>query len=384
MAYLIPGDGPAAVLKRIKPREILTSLRDWRESTASTGRRQPDMSDERPTKSANEPFPNSPSDDSSPPPRESAERKSSLTKRQRMLIDEAVWIEQQDATNADAIGTMARMLAQVTLPHTDPKTLYYERTTGKLQLSIRGHKAYGVPYGTMPRVILAWICTEAAQTRSPELNLGRSAADFARKLGIRYDGPYLARLKRQSLALARALISIDGRDGEALAFEDIKIANRGFMFWSDRYPEQPTLWESTIVLTQDFFEAVTTRPVPINLQVYHALSKSPLAMDIYTWLTYRMFLLRVSRRPHALIPWDALKNQFGNGYADDAQGLRDFRKKFIRRLKEVLLFYPEASGHIQDAGENLRLTPCVLHLAHTGQAKLSKIPKPGNPDKPEK
>lgn len=77
-------------------------------------------------------------------------------------------------------------------------------------------------------------------------------------------------------------------------------------------------------------------------------------------------------------------NQFGNGYADDAQGLRDFRKKFIRRLKEVLLFYPEASDHIQDAGENLRLTPCVLHLAHTGQAKLSKIPKPGNPDKPEK
>jgi hypothetical protein len=297
-----------------------------------------------------------------------------LTPRQHKLIEEALQIEQEEAARAGAIGYMARTLVQVTFPHTDPKTLYYERTSGKIDLSIRGHKAYGVPYGSLPRVVLAWICTEAVRTQSPELVMGHSAAEFSRRLGVHYNGRDLARLKKQSLALARAVISIDGRDSNALIFEDIKIAQRGFMFWSDRNPEQPGLWESTLTLTHDFFEAVTTRPVPIKLDVYHALTKSPLAMDIYTWLTYRMYVLRVSGRNEALIPWVGLKAQIGNGYADDeqGQGLRNFKKKFLLRLDEVLQFYREAYDHVEDAGEHLRLTPCRLHIELPGGKGLPK------------
>lgn len=293
--------------------------------------------------------------------------------RSSRLIEEALQVEQEEAREAGALGYLARTLAQVTLPHTNPKTLYYERTAGKLSLAVRGHKAYGVPFGTVPRIVLAWICTEAVRTKSPELLMGRSAAEFARKLEMHYNGRDLARLKKQCLALARSLISIDGMDGDSHAFEDIKIASRGFVFWSDRNPEQPSLWESTLVLTQEFFEAVTVRPVPIDLRVYHALSKSPLAMDLYTWLSYRMFVLRVSGRPEALIPWAGLKVQFGNGYADNEKGLENFRGKFRARLREVLLFYPEARDHIEDMGEHLRLTPCRLHIRHNNGARLSKL-----------
>lgn len=288
------------------------------------------------------------------------------------LIEKALQIEQEEARQAGTLGYLARTLVQVTLPHTNPKTLYYERTSGKFSLTVRGHKAYGVPFGTVPRIVLTWICTEAVRTRSPELLMGHSAAEFARKLEMHYNGRDLGRLKKQCLALARSLVSID-IDGDSHAFEDTKIASRGFMFWSDRNPEQPTLWESTLVLTQEFYESVTMRPVPIDLRVYHALSKSPLAMDIYTWLSYRMFVLRVSGRKEALIPWAGLKAQFGNGYADNEKGLENFRTKFRERLRKVLLFYPEAHGHIEDTGKHMRLKPCLLHINHNNCARLSKL-----------
>lgn len=301
-----------------------------------------------------------------------------LTPRQRGLIEEAMQIEQEEAAKAGALGYMARTLAQVTLPHTNPDTLYYERTTGKLTLAVRGHKSYGVPFGSIPRVVLAWMCTEAVLTKDPTLELGRSAADFSRKLNLHYNGRDLARLKKQCLALARAVISVDADDPQnnGLAFEDLKIAKRGFVFWSDKNPEQASLWESTLTLTDDFFEAVTTKPIPIDMRAFHALSKSPLAMDIYTWLTYRMFVLRVSGRDEALIPWVGLKAQFGAGYSDDAMGLRNFKSNFLKRLREVLVFYPEADGHVEPGKEHLSLTPCRLHIGHTKGAKLYRLDTP--------
>lgn len=304
-----------------------------------------------------------------------AERHKPLTHRQRNLIDEALLIEQEEARSAGALGFMSRTLAQVTLPHTDPKTLYYERTNGKLLLAVRGHKSYGVPFGTIPRLVLAWMSTEAVRTQSPVLELGRSAAEFSRKLELHYNGRDLARLKKQSLALARAVISVDGLDAatSALAYEDIKITSRGFFFWNDKNPEQKSLWESTLILTDDFYTSVATRPVPIDLRVLHALSKSPLAMDIYTWLVYRIFVLRVSGHSKALIPWAGLKSQFGCAYADDAKGLSNFKVNFKRRLKEVLVFYPGAENHLDDIGEHLKMTPCRLHILHTKGARLSRI-----------
>ncbi len=97
--------------------------------------------------------------------------------------------------------------------------------------------------------------------------------------------------------------------------------------------------------------------MPVDLRVYHALSKSPLAMDIYTWLTYRMFVLRASGKRAARIPWVGLMKQLGANYADSPEGLRAFRFQFRKRLREVLLFYLEAHGHVKDEGTHLMLTP---------------------------
>ncbi len=44
-----------------------------------------------------------------------------------------------------------------------------------------------LPFGNIPRLLIAWICTEAVQTQSRELVLGRSLSEFMRKLGINSD-----------------------------------------------------------------------------------------------------------------------------------------------------------------------------------------------------
>ena len=41
-----------------------------------------------------------------------------------------------------------------------------------------------LPYGNIPRLLLAWVCTEAVRTQSRELVLGRSLYEFMRKLGM--------------------------------------------------------------------------------------------------------------------------------------------------------------------------------------------------------
>ena len=179
-----------------------------------------------------------------------------LTPRVRHLIDEAVALEIEQARRAGATGYIAHFLAQATLPHTDPKSNYFERGTGKLTLSITANPKHGVPYGGLPRLLLAWMCTEAVRTGSPELSLGRSQTEFLERLDLHNDGRYIARVHDQSLRLVRSLISVSGTDGDALGIENILIAKRAFIFWNNSNTEQPSLWDSSITLSTDFFESL--------------------------------------------------------------------------------------------------------------------------------
>ena len=44
-----------------------------------------------------------------------------------------------------------------------------------------------LPFGNLPRLIMAWVCTEAVRTQSRDLVLGRSLSKFMRSLGINSD-----------------------------------------------------------------------------------------------------------------------------------------------------------------------------------------------------
>ena len=83
------------------------------------------------------------------------------------------------------IGFMARLLALCSLPHSNPgNQKEYIRRNGPYTLGMVSGLGNKLPYVTLPRLLLAWVCTEAVRTQSPELVLGDSLAEFMRKLDL--------------------------------------------------------------------------------------------------------------------------------------------------------------------------------------------------------
>ena len=89
-----------------------------------------------------------------------------------------------DALSAGALGFMPRLLVLTTLPHRRPDCHRFERVNGRHTLRLFAPRRIGLPYGSYPRLILAWLTSEAVRTRNPEIALGTSPSDLARKLGL--------------------------------------------------------------------------------------------------------------------------------------------------------------------------------------------------------
>ena len=82
-------------------------------------------------------------------------------------------------------GFMARLLALCSLPRTSPgRRIQYKRINGPYTLIMTAVGQTGLPFGNIPRLLLAWVCTEAVRTQSRELVLGSSLSECMRKLGL--------------------------------------------------------------------------------------------------------------------------------------------------------------------------------------------------------
>jgi hypothetical protein len=128
--------------------------------------------------------------------------------------------------------------------------------------------------------------------------------------------------------------------------------------WTPQSNEEAGKWQSHVRLSDNFFKECVTNPVPIDMRAYKTLRGSPLAMDIYTWLTYRMSYTNHKTRP---IRWEALMMQFGSSYGSERlQAIRDFKKAFLKSLKMVQIVYPKANVEVSDSG--LILLPSPTHI----------------------
>ena len=86
------------------------------------------------------------------------------------LINQAVAIETESAQDAGALGFVARATIQATLPHRKVDGNEFIRRNGNYTLRLLAPSDIGLPYGAVPRLLLAWVTTEAVKTRSRELD----------------------------------------------------------------------------------------------------------------------------------------------------------------------------------------------------------------------
>ena len=160
-----------------------------------------------------------------------------------------------------------------------------------------------LPFGNLPRLLLAWVCTEAVRTQRRELVLGRSLYEFMHKLGMdSHSGGARGdrtRLRNQMDRLVAAQVSLIYEDEQQKLRVSSLVADRAEFWWNLKRPAASVLWDSTIQLGEQFFNEIIAHPVPIDLHILKAVKRSPLGLDLYLWLTYRMFTLKAP--PPALL-----------------------------------------------------------------------------------
>lgn len=272
------------------------------------------------------------------------------------LIAASLAIEAEAAQEAGELAFMCRAMAQATMPHRKTEGVEFVRTNGSFSMSMMSPATVGLPYGAMPRLLIAWLTTRAVQTGDREIELGNTLSAFMREIGLTPTGGKkgtipLLRNHMQRLFAAAITCTYTGTDNAA-AGVGFMVADGYSLWWDTKRPDQASLWDSKVVLSQRFFDEVTGSPIPVDMRALSALRKSPLAIDIYTWLTYRMSYLK---RP-TMIPWEGLQAQFGAGYTRT----RDFRRKFIEQLRAVSVVYPEA--RLADGPEGMTLHPSRPHV----------------------
>lgn len=295
-----------------------------------------------------------------------------LTRFQEQFIEVATEIR-MNPEDAEA-AFMARELVQCTLPHTNPGNIpLWRRKNGNLTLAVQqGYdlktgEPLGYPYGSLPRLLLFWMTTEAVRSKNRRLELGNSLSAFMRGLGLipssagagkRSDA---RRLQNQMRRLLDARISFlqevkeEHRHGERRL--NMEVAPESELWWNPRDPSQGTLWGSYIVLGEHFFEAITALPVPADMRVLRAIKRSPLALDLYVWATWRVFKLS---KP-AFIPWEGLMGQMGGEY-ERADNFVQKAKGALRKIRSV---YPALKLSYTKGG-------LVLHPSATAIAPAPK------------
>jgi hypothetical protein len=271
------------------------------------------------------------------------------------FIDKAIAIEAEEARQAGALGFMTKILVQATMPHSKVKGNEYKRRNGSFKLTILADSEIGLPYGSIPRLLIAWATTEAVRTKKRELILGNSLTNFMSQLELMPTGGKwgtITRLREQMKRLFAASISCTYDNKESWSIKNIQPVVQANLWWNPKTPEQASLFQSIIILGEDFFNEAISNPIPIDMRALKALKQSPMALDIYCWLTHRMSYLKNK----TAIPWDCLQTQFGADYSR----ARDFKRYFLNQLKSVIIIYKEA--RIEEEENHLILKPSLPHI----------------------
>jgi hypothetical protein len=197
------------------------------------------------------------------------------------LAAEFLTIEAEEAKEAGRLGYMARALVQASMPHSQQPGNEYIRHNGNFSLSMLAPSDIGLPFGVIPRLVMVWVSTEVVRTKQRQIIFGDNMSDFMRALKLLPTGGRwgtITRLKDQMKRLLACSITCIYDDKKRFALRGIKPVEDTNLWWNPIDPEQKSLWESTLTLSQSFFEEITTAPVPLRMSTVEALANSSLAL----------------------------------------------------------------------------------------------------------
>lgn len=252
------------------------------------------------------------------------------------------------------IAYVPAALVLTTLPHSRVDSGEYVRRNGHHLLTITAPAIVGIPYGVIPRLLLIWIATQVKLTRTRDINLGDSCRQFLHQLGIQSTGGKtgsIGRLRRQMASLLQCSISVSRRQ-ESHDFEmGMRLTDFSSLWWMPT--GELTRQNNILRISELFYLEIVANSFPVDMRAIKVLRKSPMALDVYMWLTYRVYSLR---RP-CVISWEELSQQFGSKYTR----LWHFEMAFTKYLERVKKVYPELIAY-SVRGKGLHLYPSRTHI----------------------
>lgn len=291
-----------------------------------------------------------------------------LSKKEEDLFESGLAISQNHATIEEATYIHS-VLCQVGLPRSKVDGITFERRCGEATLLIQAGKIWNgemfvqqcVPYGPLPRLILAYINQFAILHKTPEIPIGDCPSEFLRMLGKHVSGGEkgtIHNFKKQLHALVACSLTL-GYNAGGCAHTCNSTLIKHYEAWTGA-GENRTLWPGKFVLSSEYFDSLMDkRAVPIDFRAYTALRYSSLAMDAYSWLASRLFRMKNGK---LFLRWINLREQFGQEYQGKYSD-KDFKKAFKKALTDVQAVYPFARIEVKTTGILLLQShppiPCV-------------------------
>lgn len=216
-----------------------------------------------------------------------------------------------------------------------------------------------VPSGSAARIALAHINNHIIRARTLgeglTVPMGDSLRDFMDYQGLAIGGKNGKEVTLQIHNLAAARIVLGMWTAERARQVNTQIAD-AIDFWLERDRRQRTLWQPVLRVSDRYAEAIREHCVPHDMRALVGLYGNTRAMDIYTWLAYR--LPRVKERSNVLVRFADLKPIFGAGVKDAYK----FRQAFKNALKEAMRWYPVGRVGIEKEGLRLFQSPSPVPI----------------------
>lgn len=268
-------------------------------------------------------------------------------------------------------GYLARELVQCGMPLTKPpiEKLSIQRKQGGITVTYqtgidpKTGEAIGLPYGSIARLLLIWINTEAYRQRTRTIKVTSNLTHFMEEVGISYSSGKRGSaryLREQIRRLLRAQITFDretlAKDEDREQYRLMEISRGYDLWWNFKEPTQGALFGSFIELGEAFYDAIIQSPVPIKLAHLKELRKSPLAIDFYIWASYRLYTLNHAKEKSLFLPLPVLKAQLGSSFSRT----RDFQRALSAAVKKVQSVFPHLKCEVNSDGITLHAGPTPM------------------------
>jgi hypothetical protein len=268
-------------------------------------------------------------------------RNLATTKAERAAVEAAALVLSEEESR---LGITHAGFAMTSLPHKRIEDGFWRREGHRTTLFVesgrtRNGNLVGVPYGSIARLILLYLQTEAIRTNTPEVELGKSMKSWMSRMSLTTGGKTYQLVTEQARRISACRLTFfTDRENGGESRHNGAFVQDAITFANVIDEDQRGLWQDRVRLDPSFWRSLKDHPVPVREEAIQAIGTRSLAIDVYIWLAYRLHSLA---KPTS-VSWAAVHGQFGAGF----RLVRQIKPTFIEALNMALVHLAGSGGSV--------------------------------------